>query len=385
MKKFSILILLLTAALLNACRQNDLAPVDTNASMYKDVPTAVVRAVQEAYPAAVNLSFSEVDKGKIWNADFTNAAVAHQATINQKGEILEAYAVGDAAKVAGLPAAIDAYIQKNYAGYKLIAWGEGQQNGQKAYKVTLRKESEEVTLIFDGNGTLLLTYKATAPTATTISDVKTYPITKAEELPAPIAAYLQTNGLTFAKGVTMVDKAGKKTYVIVATKGTTLFDLTFDNDGKLIRSNSYTPPPAPVALKSVNELPAAAVTYLQGYTFVSGTVYTDNDGQKSYIVNATKAGKQFVFAFDNGGKLIRSSEVPTLPKIEQKALAASDIPAPITTYLNANYAGWSFTKGVLTLTDGAASNYLLVIKVGNDLYTVSFDGSGKFIGARKNG
>lgn len=384
MKKISLFILL-TTVLLNACRQNDLAPTDAGVNAYKDVPTVVVRAVQDAYPAAVNLSFSEIEKGKIWNADFTNATVAHQATVNQKGEILQAYVVGDAAKAAGLPAVIDAYIQKNYAGYKLLAWGEGQQNGQKAYKVTLRKETEEVTLIFDANGTVLLTYKATAPTATTISDLKTYPITKAEELPAPIAAYLQSNGLTFGKGMAIADKAGKKTYVIVATKGTTLFELTFDTDGKLLRSNSYTPPPAPVALKSVQELPAAAVSYLQSYTFVNGIVYTDTNGQRTYTVNATKQGKQFVFAFDNEGKLIRSGEVPKLPKIEQKALTANDLPPSITTYLNANYAGWVFTKGAITLTDGTVSNYLLVIKVGNDLYTVSFDGSGKFIGVRKNG
>ncbi|TAE31100.1 MAG: hypothetical protein EAZ91_08975 [Cytophagales bacterium] len=387
MNKIYVLLMLLVVAALNACQRADLVPTDTSPSEYKDVPTVVVQAVQNAYPAAVNLKFTEVDKGNIWSADFMNAALAHQATVSKKGEILEAYSVADAARAAAatLPAVIEAFIQKNYAGYKLIGWGEGQHNGQKAYKVALRKEREDVTLIFDANGVLLFTYKATVPVATTITAPRTIPISKVEELTSPIAAYLKTNGMTFGKGLAVVDKDGKKTYLIVATKGSTVFELTFDNDGKLLKSSSYTPPPAPVALKSVSELPTAAITYMAGYTFVSGTVITGTDGQKTYLVNAKKEGKQFTFAFDNAGKLIRSAEIKPLPKVESKSLTDKDLPAVITSYLNANYKGWSLTKGAVTIIDGVASNYLLVIKVGADSFTVSFDGAGKFIGARKNG
>ena len=323
MKSFSFIITLLVFLCLGACRQQEAQP--TVADEFPAVPTAVVQALRTAYPSATELSFTEIDKGNIWESAFTVQTVNHQAKVNAKGTILEAYAVGSAA--AGdkgptsvtLPADAKAYIAKTYPGYKLVAVGEGQHNNQKAYKVLLQNEKEAVTLIFDGNGVLYLEFKeaiVAKPTTGVADTPKTFPITKVDELPAAINQYLRDNGLTFAKGLASVDKADKKTWLIIATKGTAVHELLFDNAGKLLKASSVT--------------------------------------------------------------------VPLLPNLKEKAITAStELPAIITDYLTKNYPNWVFMKGVAAMNGDKPVSYIVVIKVGETLYYVYFNGEGKFETAKK--
>jgi hypothetical protein len=325
MKPFSLLITLLVFLGLGACRQQEAQP--TLADEFPAVPTVVVQALRTAYPSAKDLSFTEIDKGNIWESAFTVQAINHQAKVNAKGTILEAYAVGNAA--AGdkgptsvtLPAAAKAYIDKTYPGYKLMAIGEGQYNNQKAYKVLLQNEKEAVTLIFDGNGALYLEFKeaVVSKPITVVADLpKTFPITKAEELPAAISQYLRDNGLTFAKGLASVDKADKKTWLIIATKETAIHELLFDNDGKLLKASSVAVP------------------------------------------------------------------VPPVSNLKEKAItAATELPAIITDYLTKNYPNWVFMKGILTMNGEKPLSYLIVIKIDTTLYYVTFNGEGKFELAKK--
>ena len=382
MKKISFLLTLLAVLWLGACRQQEAQP----ANEFPDVPAAVVQAVRMAYPTATGLSFTELDKGNVWESDFSVQAVDHQAKVSVKGSILEVYALGKADGVTGsqsvtLPAAAKAYIEKTYPGYKLVAAGEGQYNNQKAYKVALRTEKEEVTLIFDANGTVILEFKAAiTPTPET---PKTFPILKTEELPAAASSYLRENSLVFAKGMATVDKDSKKTYLVYATKGTTTYELTFDNDGKLIKSSSSTPMPTPttVALKSISELPTAAVAFLTGYTFEKGTLTTSAEGKKTYSVAVSKDGKRYEMTFDGDGKVLTNIYTP---RSEEKALtASSDLPGSITEYLTKTYPGWTFVKGTLVRTDTKPTGYTVVIKVGEVLYYVYFNGEGKFETVKK--
>lgn len=384
MKTTSLLLSLVALLWLGACRQQEVQPTVTNA--FPDVPSAVVQAVKSAYPTATGISFTEIDKGNVWESDFSVQSVDHQAKVNAKGSILEVYALGKGDGVTSpqsvtLPAAAKAYIDKTYPAYKIVAVGEGQYNSQKAYKVALRNEKEEVTLIFDANGTLILEFKATI---TPIPEPpKTFPILKADDLPAAAATYLRENSLVFAKGMATVDKDNKKTYLVYATKGTTIYELTFDNDGKLIKSGSLTPAPAPttVVLKSISELPAAAVVFLAGYTFEKGTLTTSAEGKKTYSVAVSKDGIRYEITFDGDGRVLTNKYTP---RTEEKALmASSELPGNITEYLTKTYPGWTFVKGVLVLTDTKPSSYTVVIKVGEALYYVYFTGEGKFEAVKK--
>ncbi|ARK11390.1 PepSY-like domain-containing protein [Fibrivirga algicola] len=381
MKKILLYTTLLALLWLDACRQQEVQPTTT--TDFANVPAAVVQAVKSAYPTATNLSFSEIDKGSVWESDFTVQAVAHQATVNAKGAILEAYALGKGDGSTGtqavtLPAAAKVYIEKTYPAYKMTGVGEGQYNNQKAYKVALRNETEEVTLIFDASGALILEFKATIKPVTEAP--KTFPILKAEDLPGAASQYLKDNSLTFAKGVATVDKDGKKTYLVVATKGTTVYELVFDNDGKLTKSSASIPPVTPTELKSIADLPAAAIAFLTGYTFEKGSVAT-KEGRKVYYVVVMKDGKRYEITFDADGKVLANQYTPRA--VEKAINAAAELPAPITEYLNKTYPGWQFMKGVSVLTDTKPTSYTVVVKVGETLYYLLFNGEGKFESVKK--
>ena len=382
MKKIVAFVTLFALLGLGACRQQqDVQP--TAATEFPNVPTAVVQAVKSTYPSAMKLRFSEIDKGNMWESDFELQAVAHQATINSKGDILEAYAVGNPEKFGNehsvmLPAAAKAYIEKTYPVHKVRAIGEGQHNNQKAYKVMLRTDKEEIMLIFDAAGALVLEFKM--PLKPTPETPKTFPILKTDDLPATINQYLKDNGLTFARGVASVGKDAKKMYLVVANKGTTMFELVFDHDGKLVKSNSFTPPPAPVELKSVNDLPAAAIAFLVGYRFEKGFV-AQKEGKKFYVVIAHKDGKRYDITFDADGKVLSNKYAPV--PVEKAITATAELPASIIKYLDKDYVGWTFVKGSVVLIDSKPDSYSVVVKIGGTLYYFSFNGEGKFQTVRK--
>ncbi|GAA4406395.1 hypothetical protein GCM10023187_25780 [Nibrella viscosa] len=448
MKKLCVLFMLFTIVWVSSCRRLEVQPDDSAGVVDKNfanVPAVVVQAVRKAYPAATSLSFSEIDKGNVWESRFVVEAKNRQARINAKGTMLEDYAVAASGERSGvgvsLPTAAQEYIQKNYPDYKLIAAGEGRQNEKKAYKVLLRREKEEVTLVFDEKGALLLEFKATVSATPTDDMPKNYPIGRADDLPAPIRQYLQENGLTFAKGLVVMESESKKIYYIVAQKGDAIYELSFGEDGKLVKASVSVPP---VALKSVNDLPAAAVAYLTGYTFERGMLLTDKDGKKTYTAVVYKDGKRYEMAFSSEGKLLRStmtppepqaiksvSELPEAirtylkeytfekgmkyfdneghtfyeiaaskngtmasfvfdgdgklikssqptPKQEEKPLTAGTLPGPIVEYLNATYKSWTFVKGNAILLDGKLQRYNIQVQVEKTSYILTFNAEGKF-------
>ncbi|WP_345241197.1 PepSY-like domain-containing protein [Nibrella saemangeumensis] len=453
MKKIFFLLTALLVIWVSACRRPEVQP-DTPATVvdndFANVPAVVVQAVRKAYPAATELSFSELDKGKVWDSRFVIDAKNHQARIDVKGTILEAYTVATADARTGitLPAAAQEYIQKTYPNYKIVVAGEGQHNNQKAYKVLVRGEKEEITLVFDEEGKVLLEFKAAVSTRPAEDLPTNYPIVKPEDLPAPISQYLRENGLTFAKGMVIVDGEDKKFYHIAARKGEAIYELSFSGDGGLLRSNVYIPP---VAIQSINDLPAAAAAYLNGYTLERGMAFTDREGKKMYSVVVSKDGKRYDMSFDSEGKLLRSALIPPDPQVirsaaelpepikaylkdytfekgmlfydrdgkkyyeiaaskngkvaffvfdaegkvvrssesgpnpnvDQKALTAEGLPAPILAHLNATYKGWTFMKGYVVLAEGKAQSYLVVVQVEKDLLYLTFNGEGTFENVRK--
>ena len=62
---------------------------------------------------------------------------------------------------------------------------------------------------------------------------------------------------------------------------------------------------------------------------------------------------------------------------------AAAIPPVIVTYLNANFVGWQFLKGLMQYERNVLVSYLVVAQVGPDLYYISFNANGGFTGAKK--
>ncbi len=59
------------------------------------------------------------------------------------------------------------------------------------------------------------------------------------------------------------------------------------------------------------------------------------------------------------------------------------MPPVVVTYLNTNFVGWQFLKGLKQYENNVLVSYLIVAQVGPDLYYISFNANGGFIGAKK--
>jgi len=380
MNKLFFLLTALTLIWVSACRRPELQP-DNLATVvdkeFANVPAVVVQAVRKAYPAATNLSFSELDKGKVWDSRFGAEARNYQARIDAKGTMLEVYAVSAFGERSGmaLPAAAQEHIQAKYPGYRIVIAGEGQHNNQKAYKVLVRGEKEEVTLLFDEKGSLFMEFKA-AISSTPATDLpKHYPVAQPQDLPAPISQYLRENGLSFEKGMVIMEGENKKSYHVAAKKAEAWHELSFSADGKLIRAYVHIPP---VAIQSVNELPAAAAAYLNGYTFERGMKITNREGKIMYMVTARKEGKRDQMTFDSEGKLMQSSMIPPEP---QMIKSVDELPDPIKDYLKA----YSFEKGMIFYDQESKKYYQIAASKNGKMAFFVFDADGKVIRSSESG
>ena len=70
-------------------------------------------------------------------------------------------------------------------------------------------------------------------------------------------------------------------------------------------------------------------------------------------------------------------------KIYDRPLDAKDIPNKAKVYLEANYKGWVFQRGVIVYAENKILGYVIAIKVANDYYYINFDADANFLSARK--
>jgi hypothetical protein len=182
----------------------------------------------------------------------------------------------------------------------------------------------------------------------------------------------------------------KKTYFVSAKKDGIFFEFTFDNDGKLTKTDSFDPSKKPVVKElKESDLPQPIKDYLKinykDWKFEQATILTKDGKADSYSIILSKDKKLALLLFDKDGRFTKASEVPKIefPKIEVKDLTATDIPKTIKDYLTKTYSGWVFNKGNVTLKDGVAEAYYLNITVGADKYQVYFDKDGKFVLAKR--
>lgn len=125
------------------------------------------------------------------------------------------------------------------------------------------------------------------------------------------------------------------------------------------------------------DLPEAAKSALSGYTFQKGFAKT-YDGKTIYNVLATKEGVATTFVFDASGNILESHQETSVPNPnEGRVLTADNLPASIKTYLNQNYAGWTFAKGAIDQVNGQVQSYLVVFMFNESYYIGEFDAEGK--------
>jgi hypothetical protein len=387
MKKLLIILSIATIGFLNSCTEKiDPATQPSTSTVDAATSARISSSIKTQYPSASNIVISTLDDKKIYGVDFDDKGVSHESCVSADGKILSLYKSSDN---AALPDAIKAYLEATYKGYKLEKVSVGKDaNGKASTKVLIEFNDQKITLVFDDKNIVVATF--TEPKNNVGGDKNKVFVTKLADLPANIQS--QLTGYDFIGAVVKVNSDNsKKTYFVTAKKGGILYEFTFDNDGKLVKTDSIDPSKKPENKEvKENDLPKVIQDYIKlnykDWKFEQAAILMKNNAVDSYSVIISKdKTKLTLLTFDKDGKFVSAKEVAViqLPKLEIKDIVANDLPQAIKDYMNKTYAGWTFTKGIVTLKDGVAEGYSINFSVGSDKYLILFDKDGKFLLAKR--
>jgi hypothetical protein len=384
MKKLLFICSMTFVGLLTGCTEKLETVIDSSQTVDNTTTARISAVIKTDYPSATNLSVSAIDDKKVYGCDFSVSGISHEAAVSATGQILSVYHSTDDVT---LPDAIKTYLSTTYSGYKLEKVGIGKDaSNNTSYKILIEYNDQKITLVFDAKYAVVATFSE--PKNNVTGDKNKVFATKLADLPATIQT--QLSGYDFIGAVVKTNSDGKKKYFVTAKKDGIFYEFTYDNDGKLIKTDAIDPSKK-IEDKSLkeNELPQIVKDYLQinykDWKYEKGVVLTKGGVIDSYSIVISKDKKIALLLFDKDGKFLKVVETPTiqLPKFENKDLVVADLPSVITEYLNKTYAGWTFTKGSITLKDSSPEAYYVYITVGADKYHVYFDKNGKFLAAKR--
>ena len=386
MKKLLFILSIATIGFLNSCTEKigtEISP--TLPTIDAATSARVTTAIKTDFPSATNIVIVVIDDKKTCGVDFTVNGIAHEGCCSSSGQILSVYKTSDNAVVSD---AIKAYLETTYKGYKLEKVSVGKDDkGKASTKVLIEFNDQKITLVFDDKNIVVATF--TEPKNNVGGDKNKVFVTKLADLPANIQS--QLTGYEFIGAVVKINSDNsKKTYFVTAKKDGIFYEFTYDNDGKLVKTDSIDPSKKPEnkELKE-NDLPKVIQDYIKltykDWKFEKAAILMKDKVIDSYSVILSKDKKLTLLIFDKDGKFVKVTEIPViqLPKIEVNDLTVSTIPQVVKDYLTKTYAGWVFIKGNVTLKDGVAEGYYVNITVGTDKYQIFFDKDGKFLLAKR--
>jgi len=117
-----------------------------------EVPKAIVAAFQENFKGA-KVEKWEKEKDGGYEAEFDWNKVETSATFSADGKLNE---TEQEIKVSALPKTVTDYIAKNYAGHKISEAAKiTGADGKMMYEAEVKKDKQEMDLLFDSNGNFL--------------------------------------------------------------------------------------------------------------------------------------------------------------------------------------------------------------------------------------
>ncbi len=292
--------------------------------------------------------------------------------------------------------AIRAYLSNKHSDYKFIKAAVVIEGDTKTYSVVVSKDLTSFEYLFDEKGNVLKSgsFGVDAPS----NRVEDKPLT-VSDLTSTIKAYLdkEYKGWGFEKGLSIWQNGQVVGYNILITYNKKQYSLQFDAKSMPIRNeqvgggnsgnngnNKYQIQPI-----QVKDLPITISVFLNNkhteFKYIQASLITDNN-VKTYWVTILKGNITFDYTFDDKGKLLKVTEIAIkIPenKIVESPLDIKDIPSKAKDFLNKNYTGWIYQKGIVGYLDNKVFGYWVAIKVGNNLYYINFDPEANFLLARR--
>ncbi|MES2516512.1 MAG: hypothetical protein V4585_00310 [Bacteroidota bacterium] len=220
-------------------------------------------------------------------------------------------------------------------------------------------------------------------------------VTQANLLTA-ISTYLTTNyaGFTFVDAYSKSVSGVITGYDVNIILNSTPYHIDFDTAGAFVSVNSAGRKgkiDQTIAIVTQTNLLAAITTYLNtnyaGFTFLNAYSETSNSTLTGYDVNITFNSVNYHVTFDATGTFVSVGTRKVKTATTNVPVAQADLLATISTYLNTNYAGYTFVNAYSEAVSGVIANYDVNITSNTVTYHVVFDATGVFVsvGTKKAG
>lgn len=305
MKKVLLLSLLCVIQL--ACNR----VTDDQPAPNETIPTTAIQALTDQYPGAAGMIFKTLEKGRVWQVNFTQKSARYSAATGlQKLLIayqLETQSVPDSLASLVRNTAIDGGTFTNlrvqdYSWFKDVG-NNGQfifadydwQGNRYTFRWTVTSINGKITYVTE----LLPSNQLEFRTETLL------------DLPLAIQQSLTAQGAAFNYALVSVDTKNKKQYAVTVQQNANWYNLTYEENGQLIAVSGSA---NAQYYSAINQLPGSIQTYLQQTPELAGF---SNSGQFSllsksqyagvttYTVNLQKGRQTWFMTFDEQGKLVR--------------------------------------------------------------------------------
>lgn len=291
-----------------------------------------------------------------------------------------------------LPQAITAFLIAKHGDYKCIKVGVVLDGTTKNYSVVISQDFTTFDYLFDEKGNILKSssFGVNAPSGR----FEDKPIT-VNDLTAKIKAYLdkEYKGWQFERGIAFIQNGVIQVYNVLITYDKKQYSLQFDKDGDFLKREQVgvggNDTKVEIKLILPKDVPTGIVNYLaskhKDYKYIQTAIIIDKT-KKTYWITILSNNDVYDYTFDESGKLLSVKEIEMkLPdnKIYDRPLDTKDIPSNAKAYLDVNYKGWIFQRGVIVFAENKILGYVIAIKVVNDYYYINFDANANFISARR--
>ena len=384
-----------------SCSKEDMGTTSAEVINQNAVPVAVVKTVNSTYANASTIEYSVLAANSLYNADIKTATSSTSVVLNKEGKIKEK---GVQITQAELPKTISDYLSVKYPGYTFdnAAKKVDSLNAIKGYRVDLTFNAEKYTNFFDANGGFLAEIKGMMGKPGNMgpggmgmgpgkNGDKPAPAATITEADLPAAVKTAITGYTFKSGVLIVDKAGAKLYHVHVEKDGTVYNFTYDENGKLVEKTAENAKGADITKATIATLPDKIKTYLdtnaKGWTLKEAISISKDGVIIHYHVVVTVGGNSQTYMFDKDLNLVTTpgkgpKDNQPLPNVVVTELTKDKIPADIQTYLNTNYAGWTLDKALSITKDGTVLETEVFFSLSGKKYKSEFDGTNKFLSTK---
>jgi PBP1b-binding outer membrane lipoprotein LpoB len=292
-----------------------------------------------------------------------------------------------------LPEVIKTYLSSKHTDYKCIKAAVIVDGDSKNYSIVISKDLTSYEYLFDEKGNVLKSNSFGVDAPTNRIEDKSLTVSS---LPVVVKAYLdkEFKGWAYEKGITVSQNGALLGYSILITYDKKQYSLQFDAKGTLIRkeqvggggsgNNKYEVQPI-----LPRDLPKTITNFLiekhKEFNYIQTSLITEKN-TKTFWVTILKGTITYDYTFNESGTVLKVTEIAIkLPdnKVNEVPLEAKDVPVKIKEFLNKNYAGWVFQKGVIAYKENKIFAYLIAIRVNNSNYYINFDAEANFVLARR--